>query len=98
MHNLYTLRGAQVRDGNAWAEYIMESLSLSAFDLVCSLRPLPLCGGVTRLLLLVREGKKLVWCTIKKLTKGLDIFVSNRLCLVVYHFAEVLVAHTELLI
>lgn len=28
MHNLYTLRGAQVRDGNAWAEYIMESLSL----------------------------------------------------------------------
>ena len=28
MHNLYTLRGAQVRDGNAWAEYIMESLAL----------------------------------------------------------------------
>ena len=28
MHNLYTLRGAQVRDGNAWAEYIMETLSL----------------------------------------------------------------------
>ena len=28
MHNLYTLRGAQVRDGNAWAKYIMESLSL----------------------------------------------------------------------
>lgn len=27
MHNLYTLRGAQVRDGNAWAEYIMESLA-----------------------------------------------------------------------
>lgn len=28
MHNLYTLRGAQIRDGNAWAEYIMETLSL----------------------------------------------------------------------
>ena len=28
LHNLYTLRGAQVRDGNAWAEYLMESLSL----------------------------------------------------------------------
>ena len=27
LHNLYTLRGAQVRDGNAWAEYIMETLS-----------------------------------------------------------------------
>lgn len=28
LHNLYTLRGAQVRDGNAWANYIMETLSL----------------------------------------------------------------------
>ncbi len=28
MHNLYTLRGAEVRDGNAWANYIMESLAL----------------------------------------------------------------------
>lgn len=28
LHNLYTIRGAQVRDGNAWAEYIMESLAL----------------------------------------------------------------------
>ncbi len=27
MHNLYTLRGTQVRDGNAWAEYIMEALT-----------------------------------------------------------------------
>ncbi len=27
LHNLYTLRGAQVRDGNAWAEYIMESVT-----------------------------------------------------------------------
>lgn len=27
MHNLYTLRGAQVRDGNAWAWYIMEAIS-----------------------------------------------------------------------
>ena len=25
LHNLYTLRGAQVRDGNAWAEYILEA-------------------------------------------------------------------------
>ena len=28
LHNLYTLRGAQVRDGNAWAKYIMESLGM----------------------------------------------------------------------
>jgi len=28
LHNLYTLRGAQVRDGTAWARYIMESLTL----------------------------------------------------------------------
>lgn len=28
LHNLYTLRGAQVRDGNAWADYLMESLKL----------------------------------------------------------------------
>lgn len=28
LHNLYTLRGAQVRDGNAWANYLMEALKL----------------------------------------------------------------------
>ena len=28
LHNLYTLRGAQVRDGSAWAKYIMETVSL----------------------------------------------------------------------
>ena len=28
MHNLYTLRGAEVRDGNAWAQYIMEAKEL----------------------------------------------------------------------
>ncbi len=28
LHNLYTLRGAQIRDGNAWAEYIMEAAAL----------------------------------------------------------------------
>ena len=27
LHNLYTLRGAQVRDGNAWAFYVMEALA-----------------------------------------------------------------------
>lgn len=27
MHNLYTLRGAEVRDGNAWAKYIMEAVA-----------------------------------------------------------------------
>lgn len=31
-HNLYTLRGAEVRDGNAWAEYLMESLALYGED------------------------------------------------------------------
>lgn len=28
MHNLYTLRGAEVRDANAWAQYIMEAKAL----------------------------------------------------------------------
>ncbi|MBQ8227693.1 MAG: MBL fold metallo-hydrolase [Clostridia bacterium] len=28
LHNLYTLRGAQVRDGNAWAKYLTEAISL----------------------------------------------------------------------
>lgn len=28
LHNLYTLRGAQIRDGNAWARYITETISL----------------------------------------------------------------------
>ena len=28
LHNLYTLRGAQVRDGELWAQYILEALSL----------------------------------------------------------------------
>lgn len=28
LHNLYTLRGAQVRDGAAWANYITEAISL----------------------------------------------------------------------
>lgn len=28
LHNLYTLRGAEVRDGNAWAAYLMEAAEL----------------------------------------------------------------------
>ena len=28
LHNLYTLRGAQIRDGNSWANYIMEAEAL----------------------------------------------------------------------
>ena len=28
LHNLYTLRGAQVRDGQAWANFLMETLKL----------------------------------------------------------------------
>ncbi len=28
MHNLYTLRGAQIRDANAWAQYIMQAQAL----------------------------------------------------------------------
>ncbi len=28
LHNLYTLRGAEVRDGGAWAKYIMEAVAL----------------------------------------------------------------------
>lgn len=33
LHNLYTLRGAEVRDGNAWAEYIMEAVTLYGDDI-----------------------------------------------------------------
>jgi alkyl sulfatase BDS1-like metallo-beta-lactamase superfamily hydrolase len=32
LHNLYTIRGAQVRDGNAWAKYIMEAVTLYGKD------------------------------------------------------------------
>lgn len=28
LHNLYTLRGAQIRDGNAWAKYLTEAVTL----------------------------------------------------------------------
>lgn len=36
LHNLYTLRGAQVRDGNAWANYITEAVMLYGADVeVC---------------------------------------------------------------
>jgi len=27
LHNLYTLRGAQVRDGAAWAKYLCEAMT-----------------------------------------------------------------------
>lgn len=32
LHNLYTLRGAQVRDGADWAKYILETLTLYGSD------------------------------------------------------------------
>lgn len=32
LHNLYTLRGAQVRDGNAWANYIAEAVARYGSD------------------------------------------------------------------
>ena len=32
LHNLYTLRGAEVRDGQAWAEFLMETLKLYGRD------------------------------------------------------------------
>ena len=32
MHNLYTLRGAEVRDGNAWSRYIAQSIDAFAAD------------------------------------------------------------------
>jgi len=32
LHNLYTLRGAQIRDGSAWAKYILEAISLYGAD------------------------------------------------------------------
>ncbi len=36
LHNLYTLRGAQIRDGNAWAKYIAEAISLYGDDVQVS--------------------------------------------------------------
>ncbi len=36
LHNLYTLRGAQVRDGNAWAKYITEAIALYGNDVQVS--------------------------------------------------------------
>lgn len=36
LHNLYTLRGAQVRDGNAWAKYIAEAINLYGKDVQVS--------------------------------------------------------------
>lgn len=30
LHNLYTLRGAEVRDANDWAKYIIEQINASA--------------------------------------------------------------------
>ena len=32
LHNLYTLRGAQVRDGNVWAYYLMDTITLYGDD------------------------------------------------------------------
>ena len=32
LHNLYTLRGAEVRDGQAWANFLMETLKLYGHD------------------------------------------------------------------
>ena len=32
LHNLYTLRGAEVRDGQAWAEFLMETMKLYGKD------------------------------------------------------------------
>lgn len=32
LHNLYTLRGAQVRDGDAWSKYITQAISLYGKD------------------------------------------------------------------
>ena len=32
MHNIYTLRGAEVRDANSWARYITEAQSLFGKD------------------------------------------------------------------
>lgn len=36
LHNLYTLRGAQIRDGNAWAKYITEAIALYGNDVQVS--------------------------------------------------------------
>ena len=36
LHNLYTLRGAEVRDGAAWASYLTEAISLYGKDVAVS--------------------------------------------------------------
>ena len=47
MHNLYTLRGAEIRDGNAWARYLDEALALygDKSDVLIAQHHWPVWGG-----------------------------------------------------
>jgi alkyl sulfatase BDS1-like metallo-beta-lactamase superfamily hydrolase len=47
MHNLYTLRGAEIRDGNAWARYLDDALALygDKSDVLIAQHHWPVWGG-----------------------------------------------------
>lgn len=49
LHNLYTLRGAQVRDGKAWARYLMETVALygDSVEVIFQSHNWPHWGGET---------------------------------------------------
>ena len=44
LHNIYPLRGAQVRDANAWAKYLNEAMDRFGRARRGGLRPAPLAG------------------------------------------------------
>ena len=44
MHNVYPIRGAEVRDANAWARYLNEALDRFGTRYRRGLRPAPLAG------------------------------------------------------
>ena len=49
MHNLYTIRGAEVRDGNLWSKYINEALVTfgDKTDVLIAQHHWPICGPAT---------------------------------------------------
>ena len=44
MHNLYTIRGSEVRDGNLWSRYIGEALEAFGDQTDVVIAPAPLAG------------------------------------------------------
>jgi alkyl sulfatase BDS1-like metallo-beta-lactamase superfamily hydrolase len=57
MHNLYTLRGAEIRDGNAWARYLDDALARfgDKSDVLIAQHHWPVWGGATLRAYLARQ-------------------------------------------